>query len=181
MKNTTVLAQGLRDIKSPVSFPPNYLLLAVILILLAVAALFFLIRFLISNRKKRPVPAIAKPAHVAAYEALEALRKKELPQRGRIKEYYYELSDIVRHYIEKRFNVRAPEMTTEEFLYALGSSDDLLKEHRDALNGFLHHCDLVKYAKYGPTLVEIDDAFGAAKELIDQTKVLTQENTVYAQ
>ena len=81
-----------------------------------------------------------------------------------------ELSDIVRRYLENRFNLRAPEMTTEEFLNGVKDNKALSYEHKSLLREFLLHCDLVKFAKYEPPEKEADLSFKSAKELIDQTK-----------
>lgn len=169
--------EGLRDIKPPVYFPVNYPLLILISIIFLLLLLILAIKYFLRRVKsKRPVSSVEKlkPAHQIAYEALEALQAKNLPALAKIKEFYFELSDIVRHYLENRFNLRAPEMTTEEFLYSLPESKELADNHKDLLKEFLSHCDLVKFAKYGPTQKEIDDSFKAAKRLVDETK-LTEE------
>jgi hypothetical protein len=105
----------------------------------------------------------------------EELRAMDLPGKGRIKEYYFRLSDIVRRYLENRFSYRAPEMTTEEFLSAIKDSKEFSNELRGLLKEFLSHCDMVKFAKYGPTPIEILDSFKAAENLIDRTKLTEEE------
>jgi len=160
--------EGLRDIKGPVYFPVNYFFLILIVVLLAVFLLALAIRWFLKKRKKSP--KVVKSAHELAYEALEALRAGNLPASGKVKEFYFELSDIARHYLENRFTLRAPEMTTEEFLHTLGESTKLSNSHKVLLKEFLNHCDLVKFAKYGPTRDEIDESFKAARKLVDETK-----------
>jgi len=160
--------EGLRDIKGPVYFPVNYFFLILIVVLLAVFLLALAIRWFLKKRKKSP--KVVKSAHELAYEALEALRAGNLPAAGKVKEFYFELSDIARHYLENRFTLRAPEMTTEEFLHTLGESTKLADNHKILLKEFLNHCDLVKFAKYGPTAEEIDTSFKAARKLVDETK-----------
>lgn len=169
---SSAFADEIKDIKPPVYFPGDHLFLVIIAVLIIAAGLFFLARFLLRRNKKIvPVPARPlKPAHILAYEALNALRLKDLPSVGKIKEYYIELSDIVRRYIENRFEIRAPEMTTEEFLFSLRGSADLTGTHKNLLKEFLERCDLVKFAKYGPTVAEIDSSFEAAWRFIDETK-----------
>lgn len=170
-------ADELRDIKPPVFFPRNYLFLIIILVLIILAGLVVLIRYFLKRLKKKEVTVsqLPRPAHELAYEALEALKFKDLPSKGKIKEYYIELSDIARHYIENRFEIRAPEMTTEEFLFSLKDSVDLTGAHKNLLKEFLSHCDMVKFAKYGPSSQEMNDSFAAAKRLVDETKI---ENSV---
>lgn len=170
--------EDIKDIKGPIYFPADYFILIVILAIVALAALSFLIFYLLRKKAKKKSgvsSAPPEPAHEIAYRALNALKAKNLPQLGKTKEYYSELSDIVRHYLENRFNFRAPEMTTEEFLYSLRGSNDLTGSHKNLLKQFLNHCDLVKFAKYGPSRNEIDDSFSAAKKIVDETKIVEGE------
>lgn len=173
--------EDIKDIKPPVYFTRDYFFLILIASIIILVALGFLIaHFLKKNLRKKSELSIVppRPAHEIAHEALNALKAKNLPQLGRIKEYYSELSDIVRHYLEDRFSIRAPEMTTEEFLYSLRESDDLAGAHKNLLKQFLNHCDLVKFAKYGPTHEEIDHSFNAAERLVDETKAVEEQSAV---
>lgn len=175
--DSTTLAEGLKDIKGPVSFPTNHFFLTVIVVV-CLAALIFLIIFFLKRylNKKTELSSIPRePADQIAYQALKRLKAKDLPRFGKIKEYYIELSDIVRRYMENRFSFRAPEMTTEEFLYFLRGSDRLEGAHKNLLKQFLNHCDLVKFARYGPTRGEIDDSFNFAKKLVDETKDIAEQ------
>jgi len=128
-----------------------------------------LIVLLRARREKRV--RILKPAHEVAYQRLEKLLADDLIKGGRIKEFYERISDILRHYIEHRFELRAPEYTTEEFLYKAGMTDVLNNDHRELLREFLNHCDLVKFARYGPTADEIQRTFDITKEFIEATRV----------
>lgn len=163
----------IKDIKPPVNFPPNYTLLIILGIILLAAAVFFLVRFLLRRIKKRAaIKAVSKkPAHIIAREALALLKGKNLPAQGKVKEYYIELSDIIRHYIEERFQISAPDMTTEEFLFNLYQADQLNQSHKELLKEFLNLCDIVKFAKYGPTEEEIEESFVAADRFIGETKL----------
>ncbi len=106
-----------------------------------------------------------------AYESLKSLNAENLPAQGRIKEYYIRLSGIVRRYIEDQFNVRAPEMTTAEFLLSLKMVRWLSAGSRDALEEFLKCCDMVKFAKHASTHQEMEQSFVLVKRLIDETSV----------
>jgi len=169
--------EGIRDIKGPVYFSVNFLPLIIILCLFTMIGTFFLIRYILKKMKEKEEDTVLKvrPPREVAYEALEALKAKNLPSQGKVKEFYYELSLIVRHYIEDRFNIKAPEMTTEEFLFALQESETLSGTHRNHLKEFLNLCDIVKFAKYGPTQKETDDSFNAAKRFVDETKPVEDE------
>ncbi len=161
----------IRDIKPPVDLPPDYFLLYFILAVLLLGGIFVLVRVFLPRLKqpKRKSIPLKSPWDVAC-ERLKALQKQNLPQQGQIKEYYTQLSDIVRQYIEDRFRIRAPEMTTPEFLLYLRDSQALTTEHKGFLKDFLNSCDMVKFAKYGPSLQETDESFRLAVKLVDETK-----------
>jgi hypothetical protein len=110
------------------------------------------------------------PAHETAFKALQELTNKAYIKTGKVREYYFELSDIVRHYVENRFQLRAPEMTTEEFLATLKDSKILNAEQKILLKDFLSHCDMVKFAKYLPDEKESESSYESAKRFIDETK-----------
>lgn len=147
--------------------------LSVVFILLLVAGIVVVSWFLWRRRKRIALEEVVpvKSAYEIAYEELSKLKEMDLPGKGQIKEYYIRLSDIARHYLENRFSFRAPEMTTEEFMQLVKESAVLLEEHKRLLKDFLSHCDMVKFAKYGPTPLEMLDSFHAAEQLIDQTRI----------
>jgi hypothetical protein len=113
---------------------------------------------------------IFKPAHEIAYERLKALVADDLIKAGKIKEFYERISDILRHYIEHRFELRAPERTTEEFLTELAVTDVLAESDKELLGEFLKHCDLVKFAKHEPGTEQIQKTFDSVKDFIEKTK-----------
>ncbi len=159
-----------RDIKPPVNLPVEWLkfiILGVVAIVISGGVLAY--RYL---RKKRIIQASSfkRPAHEIACEQLEALRAKDYISRGQVKEYYSEISMIIRYYLENRFILRAPEMTTEEFLFYVRDDSTLTVEHKALLREFLLCCDLVKFAKYAPSKEEIGSVFDSAKNFISQTK-----------
>jgi len=168
--------EDIRDIKPPVGFRANSDFLIIAAIIIALAALVFLIRFFKKRleKKKDQILNLPKPAHQIALEALEALSEENLSASGKIKEYYFRLSDIIRRYIEERFEIRAPEMTTEEFLTFLRNSGTLSGAHKNLVKEFLNLCDIVKFANYGPTQKEIDESFAAAVKLVQETKEATE-------
>lgn len=160
----------IRDIRGPegiYNLTYIYIVLAaigiIILILLA-------IRLLKKRRKPQGIMPPPRPAHEIAYEALRELMGRDYLKAGRVREYYFELSDIVRHYVEDRFQLKAPEMTTEEFLGTLKHSGVLNTDQKGDMRDFLSHCDMVKFAKYLPDQGEIELSYDSAKKLIDRTK-----------
>lgn len=160
---------ALRDIRGPKSFAGQMRLYALVtLTLLLMSAAIFCLILLRKKRDGRRAPPV--PAHIIAYEALAALEKKDYIRKGLTKIYYTELSDIARRYLEHRFNIRAPEMTTEEFLIKVKEDSILSLEHKGLLRDFLTHCDLVKFAQYQPAETEASLSLPLARQLIDQTK-----------
>ena len=136
-------------------------------LLLAAAGGYFLWR---RRRAKAQVEEATPPPHETAYAELEALLADDLIGRGLAKLFYLRLSNILRHYIENRFGLRAPESTTEEFLITLRGSEALERRQKDLLRQFLEHCDLVKFAKHKPSPDEIDGAVSTCREFIKETE-----------
>ena len=164
-------AVDIRDIKPPVYFPVNHTLLFIILGLVLLAVILFIVKTISARIKERRLFPKAPPRrpHEIAYELLEELKQKDLPRLGKFKEYYFLLSGIVRRYIEDGFSIRAPEMTTEEFLNSLKNSNFLLPEQRRLLKNFLNLSDIVKFAKYGPTEREAAASFSTVQNFVRET------------
>jgi hypothetical protein len=163
-------ATDIRDIKPPEAIPidwrPYYWLGGAGLALVVLAWIVY--RLIAGPRRARPV-APPPPPHVIANAALEALRARRLVEQGAFKEFYSALSDIVRRYLEDRFRVRAPEMTTEEFLIASSRDGRLAPPHRRLLGDFLTESDLVKFARHVPAIADTTRAFDAARRFVDET------------
>ena len=165
----------IRDIKGPEPVPPDLRLwyaLGALVVLLGLVGL--LVRRLRARRRPPVIAVPPRPAHEIAAEALRALRARRLPELGEFKEFYSALSGIVRRYLEDRFVVRAPEMTTEEFLEATARSSVLEPGQRQLLGDFLAESDLVKFARHVPTLADSDRVLGAAERFVDETAVREQ-------
>jgi hypothetical protein len=125
---------------------------------------------IIRRKRAAKIIRIFKPAHEIAYDRLRALVEENLVEAGRIKEFYERISSILRHYIEHRFDLHAPERTTEEFLAEIQYTDVLSDPDKESLGKFLTHCDLVKFAKHRPTTEQIQQTFDLVKEFIEKTK-----------
>ncbi|MHC4268598.1 MAG: hypothetical protein ACYSTS_09045 [Planctomycetota bacterium] len=174
-------ASDVRDIKPPVSLHKSYFRLYIIIaIAFGVLALAAIVLHYIYRRKEMETESIPEPlsAHQIAYNELESLRTMDLISKGQIKEYYYRLSNIVRHYIENRFKLMAPERTTEEFLAEMTVTGKLAEDHKKLVGNFLEHCDMVKFAAYGPDSREIDNSFNSAKRLVDETREVLHKGAV---
>jgi len=164
-------AEELRDIKPPVEPRSDLFWLLLLLVVIALAAaIYFVWQYFLRRKNLAAANQIVKLPHKIAYERLERLRQRNLPAQGHVKEYFIELSDIVRRYVEGRFSIDAPEMTTEEFLGSLRQSDQLSNVHKNLLKEFLNCSDMVKFAQYGPSVEEIDNGFISAKKFVDETR-----------
>ena len=109
------------------------------------------------------------PAHIKALAALNELKASDLLEKNLFKEYFSALCDILRHYIEDRFNLRAPEQTTEEFLTLLRQDPRFTYEQREMLRGFLNECDMIKFAKQETSLRAAQDATEKTEAFIEAT------------
>ncbi len=144
----------LRDIRGPLGIPMSLLRLALWLLLplLIVAVLWLLARKLRAPEEEKGTPAYAalqRPAHELALEALEALEASPMLERGQVKEYHIEVSNILRTYVERRFRVDALEMTSREVVQGL-ERVGVEPSFREGLTTFLEQCDMVKFAKVRP-------------------------------
>ncbi len=169
--NAIVASEGLRDVKSPVYFPSNYFYFLVALFVAFIAALIvFIYLKRRQGNKAEDLPVDMRLPWEIANDQFEGLEKSSYLQEGRFKEYYSELSGIIRLYFENRFNIRAPEMTTEEFLWSLERSRDLTARHKEMLKKFMVSCDIIKFAKHIPLIDEAEESFQFARQLVEETK-----------
>ena len=95
-----------------------------------------------------------------AWVELDRLLKKGLPGRGRYKDFYVELTMVVRRYVQRKYGIKAPHLTTEEFLREF---KDERRETRDELRKFLESADMVKFAGVEATPEMADEATDSAK------------------
>ena len=95
-----------------------------------------------------PVPA--EPAHVIALRELTRLKEEELWQKGEMKEYYSRLSDILRRYIDNRYGISSPELTTDETVRMLQKAAVTTHGQMTLVKELLSLSDMVKFAKYLP-------------------------------
>ena len=156
----------LRDIRPPVEIPNAWLWLWGALGLIALTVLSWLAwRYWKKRRAEaQVVPAI--PAHVRARQKLESA----LALLGQPREFCILVSDTIRWYLEERFEFRAPERTTEEFLHELKGTELLTADQKQTLGEFLKRCDLVKFARYEPREPELRELHAAALRLVEETE-----------
>lgn len=152
----------IKDIKGPLYFREINWFLLVSFLVCCTIIFFIYTKFF---KKRRPV----KLAHETALEELESIRTA-FAQTGNVKEYYIAISDCVRIYIERRFKLKAPEMTTEEFLNLMRDSSALPQGQKELLKNFMAACDMVKFAKYLPHGEESEAVYNTAKNFVEETK-----------
>lgn len=144
-----------------------------VMILGAIAIIIYTIY--LRRKSKKPLilfkPKPELPAHILAIEALNHLKDEALWKRGRFKEYYTGLTDILRNYFERRYGVMAQEMTSDEILEALKShtNGSLLNK----LKNLFYTADLVKFAKGIPESYENEVNLDIAYDFVETTKLIT--------
>jgi hypothetical protein len=144
----------IREIRGPMAIAISavrvalFAILLVILLILAYALFRRLRRRPSDDSTPVPGPPL-RPPHEIALEALDRLAASPMLERGQVKEYHIEISDILRRYVEARFGVPALEMTTWEVVEGL-ERFGVEREFRDEARSFLDRCDLVKFAKVRP-------------------------------
>ncbi len=87
-----------------------------------------------------------------------------------VAEFFVAISRIVRRYLEDRFGLRAPDLTTEEFLALAAGAHNLTREHQELLQDFLRQADLVKFAGVSASTAEIQRSSQLALRFLDETQ-----------
>ncbi len=169
--------KGPTDIKMPYDAPLTLkevtpYILGVILI---GAIIFFLLYSIKRKKKNQPIFARPKkpkePAHIIALRELDRIKTEKVWQKGKTKQYYSELTDTLRTYIEDRFAIRAMEQVTDEILDSFRAQKSLLNDKNFAnLSQILQLADLVKFAKYQPLPDDDNLALVNAYFFINETK-----------
>jgi len=157
--------EDIHDIKGLMPVPPSWWWLWALLALIAVVVFVWWLR---SRRKPATTagPASLPSPVEVALAALQRLREENPP----VEVFYTRLSHIVRRYLEDRFGLRAPERTTEEFLYEVSQDGTLRPGHKELLGAFLQEADLVKFARLRPSATDTDRAYGAAEKFVRETE-----------
>lgn len=159
-------------------FLPDWLLdywLYCIICIIVVAGGIFLWLML---KKKVAVPFMPKAKPISPYNAaissLNILRDKHLCENGREKEYYTDLTDILRIYLEGRFGINAMEMTSSQILDTLKKNEEI-RHHHDMVKRILEIADYVKFAKVRPLPDDNVKAWNDAHQFVIDTKPVETE------
>lgn len=147
--------RGPTDIKYPYDAPVTlkevipYILGAILIL----AILFFIFYAIKRKKKNKPLFVIPKkpkePAHIIALRELDRIKNEKIWQQGKTKQYYSEVTETLRKYIEDRFEIQAMEQTSDETIESFRAQKGLLKDKTFGnLSQILKLADLVKFAKY---------------------------------
>jgi len=112
-----------------------------------------------------------RSAYDEAVAQLRSLEDRGPPDDATADGWFVALSSIVRRYLELRYEIRAPELTTEEFLQVATARPELHAEHRALLTSFLERCDRVKFAGYRPDADESLATLKAARGFVEDTRL----------
>ena len=171
---TVILEEGaeLKDIKQPMKAPIGWSDIWPWLVgIIVLALIIFLLKKYVFNKKdevKVEKPKVIIPADITAIQQLTALDEAQVWQAGNIKQYYTELSEIIRRYTENRFNFIALELATDEIISELKSKVN--NEQLASITILLQRADLAKFAKSKPDENENKESMQLAKHFVGQTK-----------
>ncbi len=172
----------IRDIKpiykAPITFKE---ILPWIALALAIGLITYAILYFMKRRKTepamQPVPKVKVPAWEIALKKLDKLKSEQLWEKGNVKEYYTQLTDILREYFELTYNVNASEMTSTEIQEAIAphvNDDKVMTPLRNVL--FLS--DMAKFAKAQPGNYENEQSIIYGTEIVNliKLKVIGSDN-----
>lgn len=167
----------MRDIKDVIEPPfklfdyvPRWVLWLILAIVLIAVAVYFILRYYKPQAIGiTPVAQPEIPPYEKAMQELQELRDMKLWQQGQEKQYYTRLVDILREYIDGRFDINAMEMTSSEIISALAHNKDT-KEVNRYLNEVLSMADFVKFAKMRPLPDDNEQVMRQAYEFVELTK-----------
>jgi hypothetical protein len=170
--------KGIYDIKQPMMVSYTFfdwlrdnwmwVALGIIVILLIGGGIWYL------TKRPKNIPVFREvkpviPAHTIALSKLQQLRDKKLWQQNEIKQYHSELSDVLREYLEKRYQVKTQEKTTDEIFAGLKHMA-IADENRNKLRQILVLADLVKFAKEKPIPAENEQSMDSAVSFVVNTQ-----------
>jgi hypothetical protein len=172
--DTTKPFKPIKDIIAVKSSWLDYLGLIIALLVFVLLATFAVIYFIKNKKTPAPVVAPSGPSETLQEKALRMLaelEQQQLWQNNRIKQYYTQLTDILREYVEQRFQTHAMELTTDELLDKARRHKEMQKQY-DLLASILYTADLAKFAKAQPLPQEHTEVMEQVKQFVISTKPL---------
>ncbi|MBI2441971.1 MAG: hypothetical protein HYV35_11450 [Lentisphaerae bacterium] len=170
---------SIRDIRSPVWIYPAFKTVALWAGLGALAAASMLGLYLLGRRLSRAIRLRRMSPRERALQELSDLMTRDLIGKNLVKEFFLELTGVVRRYIERAHLIRAPEQTTEEFLRSAAYNSQFRPEVLGKLRAFLQTADLVKFAVYRPEPAIVEQAFGTARAYIETDEQVEQRKVIF--
>lgn len=172
-KTSYNLTEFWHDLKN---FMSKYWWIFIIIIIVVAGVLYYLL-YLKNNKKPVIFKVKAKePAHVIALTRLAKIKDEKIWDRGELKEYYVQLTDVLREYIENRFGIYAREMVTSEILNNFLGNEYLSADDYKKIEQILDISDSVKFAKYEPIHNENMLSLNNAFEFVEDTKEVIEDN-----
>jgi hypothetical protein len=160
----------LRDLKAQqMAGKPSLLWLWLLLGAAGAIGIVFLVRHLYRKFKSPPPPPPPKPPYEEAIEALQVLEARQYPSQGLVREYVFEMSDIFKRYIGRRFEVNAAEFTTEE-MHAWIKRSPLGESLRRSLSWFFNTTDPIKFARLIPEADTLGRFGTEVRSFLEETK-----------
>lgn len=158
--------------KSFFDFVPDWIvdwwwLILIVLICIAAGVWYYLRKGKVVKDEAVAPKVVAKPWEIAL-ERLDVLKNKKLWENGREKEYFTDLTDILRDYLQNRFGINAMEMTSRQIMDA-ARNDETVKDKRSYLRMILDMADFVKFAKVRPLPDDNIKAFENALSFVKET------------
>lgn len=163
MDDSTADIRSLKDVKS-LKASEKWLYILISAILVIAVALWFILRRKLKPKSEAVAPELLLSPWEAARGKLDELKSRNLDA----KLFYFELSEIIREYIERRWGLPAPDMTTYE-IKLRSPGLDLDQELNSLLTELLDYADLVKFAKLDPPSEKRLDDFNKAIAFVDKT------------
>jgi hypothetical protein len=166
----------IRDIKVPYSASITLIEIITYILYFIIAAILVLVIIYVVKRYRKNEPLIKlpekpkEPAYVIALRELDKLKNEKLWQQDKIKQYHSDLTEIIRKYIENRFDIMALEQTSYEILNSFSNSGIITNSSFEELKYMLFLADLVKFAKAQPLPDENDLSMRNAYSFVNETK-----------
>jgi hypothetical protein len=159
--------RNLADIAPPAWITPGFGIVMRYIAAAAAAVGLGFAAWVLARRVRRAVRLHRMSPRERALFELAELVARRLVEQDRVKDFYFELTMIVRRYIERAHGIRAPEQTTEEFLAAAALHPAFGEAVVARLRAFLEAADLVKYAAFRPERPVVDRALETARQYVE--------------